>query len=55
MYRKGMVTKLTGPTGLTGLTRVVAGLWHGLATGHGSMPAVPHLKHSLSSTRDALF
>ena len=36
-------------------TRVVAGLWHGLATGHGSMPAVPLLKHSLRSTRDALF
>ena len=53
-HRAGL-TKLTGPTGLTGLTRVVAGLWHALATGHGSMPAVPHLKHSLPSTRDALF
>ena len=34
---------------------LVFALWHGLATGHGSMRAVPHLKHSLPSTRDALF
>ena len=36
-------------------TRVVAGLWHGLATGHGSMPALPLLKHSLPSARNTLF
>ena len=42
-------------SGAANTTRVVAGLWHGLATGHGSMPAVPLLKHSLPSTRNALF